>query len=140
MVAFLPVGTEVNVVVIRDGKEKTLKVTLEEMTDEAVAAGPGVEPEEMKEGLGLTVQGITPEIAEKMELDSTKGVLISGIEPASPAAEAGLRQGDVILEVDRKIVEDVSSLSKILEDTKDKKSVLFLVNRGGRTLFIAVKR
>jgi serine protease Do len=140
MVAYLPVGTDVDVVIIRDGKEKTVKVTLEEMTEEAAVAESGKEPEQLKGDLGLTVQNLTPEMAEKMNLNSTKGVVISAIEPASPAAEAGLRRGDVILEVDRKVIEDVDSLSGILEASKEKGSMLFLVNRGGRTIFIAVKR
>lgn len=140
MVAYLPVGTDVDVVIIRDGKERSMKVTLEEMTDETAAAGPAKEPEEMKGDLGLTVQNLTQEMAEKMDLNSTKGVVISGVEPASPAAEAGLRRGDVILEVDRKVVEDVASLSGILEAAGDKGSLLFLINRGGRTIFIAVKK
>jgi serine protease Do len=62
------------------------------------------------------------------------------VEPGSPAAEAGLRRGDVVLEVDRRKIENVEALSEILEKAKDKTSVLFLVNRGGRTIFIAVKR
>jgi serine protease Do len=140
MVAYLPVGTEVQVVVLRDGKEKTFKVTLEEMTDDTTEAGSMEERGGMRDELGLTTQNITPEIAQKMNLDSTKGVLVSGVQPASPAAEAGIRPGDVILEVDRRPVEDASVLKKILDETKEKKSILFLVNRGGRTIFIAVKR
>jgi len=140
MVAYLPVGTEIEVEVLRDGRVKTFKVTLKEMTDEAASAAAVKGPEEMKGDLGLTVQEMTPEIAGKLGLGSAKGVLISGVEPASPAAEAGLRRGDVVMEVDRKVIEDVKTLSKVLEETREKKSVLFLVNRGGRTIFIAVKR
>ncbi len=140
MVAYLPVGTEVKVVVLRDGKEKTFEVALEEMTDEAIASGPAEEDEEMKEELGFSVQNLTPELVKQLDLDSADGVLITLVEPGSQAAEAGLRRGDVILEVDRKKAEDIKALSKILDKAKDKKSVLFLVNRGGRTIFIAVKR
>jgi serine protease Do len=140
MVAYLPVGTVVKVVVLRDGKEKTFEVALEEMTDEAVASSPAEEDEEMKEELGFTAQNLTPELVKQLDLESADGVLIASVEPGSPAAEAGLRRGDVILEVDRKKIEDVKILSEILDKAKDKKSVLFLVNRGGRTIFIAVKR
>jgi len=140
MVAYLPVGTEVNVVIVRDGKEKTLKVTLEEMTEQAAAAESGSEPEKLKGDLGMTVQTLTPEIAKQMDLNLTKGVVISSVEPASPAAEAGLHSGDVILEVDRKVVEDVASLNELLGNSRDKGSLLFLINRGGRTIFVAVKK
>jgi serine protease Do len=137
MVAYLPVGTEVKVVFLRDGKEKTVEVALEEMTDEAVASGPVGKDEEMKEELGFTAQNLTPEIVEQLDLDSVDG---ASVEPGSPAAEAGLRRGDVVLEVDRRKIENVVVLSETLEKAKDKTSVLFLVNRGGRTIFIAVKR
>ncbi|UCF88355.1 MAG: PDZ domain-containing protein, partial [bacterium] len=62
MVAYLPVGSEVKVVVLRDGKEKTIQVTLEEMTDEAVASGPAAEDKKVKEEIGFTAQDLTPEI------------------------------------------------------------------------------
>ncbi|MDF1536710.1 MAG: DegQ family serine endoprotease [bacterium] len=140
MVAYLQVGTGVEVVALRDGKEKKFTVTLEEMTDEATPVGSFGEDKEMKGELGLTVQNITPEIAERLDLGTSRGVLVSGVEPGSPAAEAGLARGDVILEVDRQEVSDVAALSSVLEKSKDKASVLFLVNRGGRTIFIAVKR
>ncbi|MGD8353106.1 MAG: DegQ family serine endoprotease [Pseudomonadota bacterium] len=140
MVAFLPVGETVKVVVVREGKEKTFTVTLEEMTDEKAVSTPDSEDKMMKEDLGFTAQNLTPEIAEQLKLDVKTGVIISSIQPGSPAEEAGLRMRDVILEVDRNKVENVEDLSAYLEKTKDKKSVLFLVDRGGRTLFIAVKR
>ena len=140
MVAYLPVGTEVDVVVLRDGKEKKFTVVLEEMTDQATQVGSAQEEEEMKDELGLTVQNLSPEMAEKLDLDSPQGVIISSVEPTSPAAEAGLRRGDVILEVDQQEVADVQALSKVLESSRDKKSILFLVNRGGRTIFVAVKK
>jgi len=140
MVAYLPVGTEVKVVVLRNGKEKTFEVALEKMTDEVVVSGTETDTEEMKEELGFTAQNLTPELAEQLGLDSAEGVLIASVEPGSPAAEAGLRRGDVVLEVDRKKTKDINILSQVLEKAKDKKSVLFLVNRGGRTIFIAVKR
>ena len=140
MVAYLPVGTKVEVVVLRDGKEKTFNVTLEEMTEETAMAGPSGQPEKMEGDLGLTVQNLTPEMAREKGVDPAEGVVITGIEPASPAAESGLRTGDIILEVDRKPVNDAESLSRILKETSGKGSLLFLVNRDGRTIFLAVKR
>jgi len=140
MVAFLPVNTKVKVVVLREGKEKTIEVVLEEMTDETAVAGIPGQDKETKEELGFTTQNLTPELVDQLKLDSAEGVLIASVEPGSPAADAGLRRGDVVLEVDRKKVEDVKALSRVLENAKDRESVLFLVSRGGRTIFIAVKK
>ena len=140
MVAYLPVGNEVDVVVLRQGKEMTFSVTLEEMAEEGVMAKTGEPSEEVQGDLGITVQDITPEMAEKLNLKDTEGVIISDVESGSPAGEAGLRRGDVILEVGRKKVKDMASLSEIIEKDKDRKSLLFLVNRGGRTIFIAVSK
>ncbi len=140
MVAYLPVGTEVEVVVLREGKKKTFKIKLEEMTDEAQIADADKSSEKVHDEMGLTVQDLTPELAEKLNLDETRGAIITGVESGSPASEAGLRRGDVIIEVNRKQVMDVSSLTEILEANQDRKSLLFLINRGGRTIFIAVAK
>ncbi len=138
MVAYLPVGKEVEVVVIRGGKKKTFKVVLEQMEDEPVIAGKSLE--EHQEGLGLTVQDVTEQIAEQFNLKGTLGVLVSGVDPNGLAAEAGIRRGDVILEVNRSSVKDVKSMTEIFKRDKDKKSVLFLINRSGRTIFVALSK
>ncbi|UCF30748.1 MAG: DegQ family serine endoprotease [bacterium] len=140
MVAYLPVGTAVEVVVLRQGEEATFKVTLEEMTEEGQIAAVGEPSEEVQEDFGLTVQDITPEMADRLELTGTEGALVSNVESGSAADEAGLRRGDVILEVNRKKIKDVGALSEVLKAEKDKKSILFLVNRGGRTIFVAVSK
>jgi serine protease Do len=140
MVAYLPVGIEAKVVVLRDGKEKTFEVALEEMTEEAAASESTEDDKKTKAELGFTAQNLTPELIEQLNLNSSDGVVVVSVEPASPAAEAGLRRGDVILEADRKKIGDIKVLSEILEKAKDRQSVLFLVNRSGRTLFIAVKK
>jgi serine protease Do len=75
-----------------------------------------------------------------LNLKGTAGVLVSNVEPGGLAAEAGIRRGDVILEVNRSSVKDVKSMTEILERDKDRKSVLFLINRGGRTIFVALSK
>jgi serine protease Do len=89
--------------------------------------------------LGLTVQRVTPQIAESLGLDSTDGVVITSVEQGSPGDEAGLRRGDVIIEVDRKPIRDVKGLKDATAKIRDGKSVLFLVQRGETTLFLAMK-
>jgi serine protease Do len=68
-----------------------------------------------------------------------QGVLVSGVEPGSPADDAGLRRGDVIVEVNRKGVKDVEAYNKELKATGAAKSVLMLVRRGENTIFLALK-
>jgi serine protease Do len=120
---------------MRDGKRKTLKVQVGEMEDTSVArvetpTGPAV--------FGLRAQNLTPELAQQLGVDEVTGVVISEVESGSPAAQAGLRRGDVIVEVDRKPVKDVDDLTARLGSADD--SVLMLISRGDASLYVPMKR
>jgi serine protease Do len=134
LVARTPVDKRVRVKVIRDKKELTLPVTIGELKEEEVVASL-----KEKGDLGLTVQKLTPQIAESLGLDRTDGLVITAVEPGSPAEEAGLRRGDVILEIDRKPVKTIQDYRKAIEGAKKGKSLLFLVRRGETSLFLALK-
>jgi serine protease Do len=134
IVARTPVGKKVSVKVLRESKEVVLPLTIDELMEkEVIASVKG------KGRLGLTVQRVTPQIAESLGLDSTDGVVITSVEQGSPGDEAGLRRGDVIVEVDRKPIRDVKGLKDATAKIRDGKSVLFLVQRGETTLFLAMK-
>lgn len=134
LVAREKIGDDVPVVVMRDGSEETVTIQIAEMKDEEeVAAGE-------TEAYGVTVQNLTPEIAESLGIDlDVQGVLVSSVEPGSPAEEAGLRRGDVIVEVNRKPVKDVDAYAKELKEIGPGKTVLLLVRRGENTVFLALK-
>ncbi len=135
LVARTPVGKTVEVIVIRAGEEKTLAVTIAELEDDAT-------DQETAENdtLGLTVQPLTPEIAESLGLEEgTEGVVVSEVEPGSSADDAGLRRGDVILEVNRKPVDGLRSYRKALGEVGAGKAILLLVQRGGNTIFVPLK-
>jgi serine protease Do len=135
MVAREPIGKAVPIVVLRDGEEKSIDLEIAEMADDEIQVAKGE-----TEAFGLTVQNLTPEIAESLGLSrDLSGVLVSGVEPGSPAADAGLRRGDVILEVNRKPVGNVEAYSSQLGEAKTGKSVLLLVRRGENTVFLALK-
>lgn len=135
LVAQQTIGETVEVVVVRDGAEETLALDIGEMEDDEVQLA-GSESEEF----GLAVQNLTPEIAESLGLEpDTAGVLVSGVEPDTSAADAGLRRGDVILEVNRKPVANLEDYSALLKERKAGKSVLLLVRRGDNTVFLALK-
>jgi len=135
IVARTPVDKEVSVVVLRDGKEVNLSVTIGELKEEeeVLASAKG------KGDLGLTVQRVTPQIADSLGLDRAEGVVITMVELGSPAEEAGLRRRDVILEIDRKSIRKLSDYQKAITKIKKGKGVLFLVRRGETTLFLALK-
>jgi serine protease Do len=134
LVARTPVGKTVTVKVIRDKGTQSFSVKIGELKEEETPVAGGKE-----ESLGLTVQPLTPEIADSLGLDKdVEGVVVSGVEPDSSAEEAGMRRGDVILEVNREPVKDLSSYRKALKAGKGK-TVLFLVRRGENTIFLALK-
>jgi len=85
------------------------------------------------------VQTLTPEIAENLGVDETKGVIVTAVESGSAADEAGIRRGDVILEVNRQAVEDADAYKGALKKVEKGKNVLLLVRRGDNTIFLALK-
>jgi len=138
VVANTPIDQEVEVVVVRKGRRKKLSVDVG-LLEEPNYAQEDQGEEEGREELGLRFQTLTPELAEQLELEGEdRGVVVTDVDPEGPGADAGLRRGDVILEVDRHEVQDVAQLQERLE--KSDKSVLMLIRRGEATLFVPVKR
>jgi len=136
LVARTPVGKSVKVRVVRDKSTDTFSIKIAELKEEEAAeAATG-----STEDLGLTVQTLTAELAENLGIDrDLKGVVVTQVEPGGPASDAGLRRGDVILEVNRQAVKDVAAYRKAIGAAGKGKSVLFLVRRGDNTIFLAVK-
>jgi len=128
--------TDVNVVVIRDGVPLTLNVRIAVLkdSDQKLAGQDAAE-----DPLGLQGQDITPELAHSMGLETEEGVLVSDVIAGQGAAEAGIKRGDVITEIDRKPVKNMAEYSHSLGVIKKGRTVLFLIRRGGTTIYIAVK-
>jgi serine protease Do len=127
-------GTTVQVKILRDGKEITLPLSVGEMKENEVIAS-------RQEGdLGLTVQPVTPEIAQSLGLDRAEGLVITEVKPGSAADEAGLRAGDLIAEINRRPVKNLADYNREMARNEKTKSVLLLVRRGQSSLFLALKR
>jgi serine protease Do len=128
--------TDVSIDVIRDGKEKSIQVEIGTMPQNQETLSP-----ENTEGWGMAVQDMTPDLARKLNMNSDEeGVVISGVKPGSPAAEAGLRAGDLIKEVNRKRIKDLDDYNEAIQKTAKGDGVLLLVKRGDGTLFVVLKK
>jgi len=134
IVARTPVAKKVRMKVVREKNEVVLGVAVGELKDEEVVASA---PE--KGELGLTVQRLTPQIAESLGLEKSEGVVVSAVEPGSAADEAGIRRGDVLMEIDRRPIRNLDEYRKSIAAIKKGRGVLFLVRRGESTLFLALK-
>jgi serine protease Do len=135
VVAKTDVGKDVEVHILRQGKAQTLTVTVAAMPEETsvVAAKP-----DLSEQLGMTVGDVTPDVARRMGLSDIRGVLVAEIDPSGPAAEAGLREGDIILEVNRRGIHDTEEYLEALQNRADD-TILLLVARDDNTLYVALK-
>lgn len=134
VVAETGVGAEVDVTVIRDGRRKTYKAKIAELKDgdaESIQASSGA--------LGMGVEEITPELAEKLGLEEPGGVVITGITGDGPASESGLKVGDVVIQINRMDVKTLSDYNKLVSDIQEGETVLLLIRRGGNTLFFTLE-
>jgi serine protease Do len=137
-VAQMAPGSTVKMTVVRDGKEQAINVTLAERQangsegEQADGGGNG------SGAFGMSVEPLTRERAQELGIATASGVLIAEVQPGGRAAEAGLRAGDVILEVDRKPVNTPDALKAALHEGA--KPALLLVHRGQATVYLTIDR
>ncbi|MCP9495085.1 MAG: DegQ family serine endoprotease [Pyrinomonadaceae bacterium MAG19_C2-C3] len=136
-------GAQVTFTVRRDAGEQQFRATLGERPTETARGGSATPernnaaPETGK--LGITVQPLTPELARDMDLrDGTQGLIVANVDPDSPAAEAGLRKGDILEEVNGQQVRLTTDLRTAL-DRSPNRPLLMLIRRGENTVFVTVR-
>ena len=134
-VAALSPGTDVNLTISRDGSQHQIRARLEPLTGQ---------PSEQSSGgggggqLGVTVEPLTPNLAAQLGLSrATNGVVIDSVDPDGPATDAGLQQGDVIQEVNRRPVRSASDLNDALGKSGNRPPLL-LIDRGGQRTYVPV--
>jgi serine protease Do len=133
-----PVGRACTLKVIRDGREQALEVRVAEMpsenaTDRTLNAG-------VRKWLGLSFAEVTGALRKKYAIDDseTAGLIVIEADPAGSAAAAGLREGDLVLQINNTKLTDLDGLQDLIASEKSDASWLFLVRRQGRTFFIGV--
>jgi serine protease Do len=135
-VASLKPGTKATLTIARDGREQALSATLAELPSGAAPAEPTGDAEN-RSGAGLAVEPLTPQTARQLGIDAGDGLLVTNVDPAGPAADAGFRRGDVIQEVDGNKVESAAALRRQLASAGDRPA-LVLVRRGEASLFFTL--
>ncbi len=133
-IALTPPGTKVKLLVLRDGKKKLLVVKIGEKPGETTVAG--IRHGILKK-LGLSIQDLTPELAEQFGYKEGQGVLVSEVEPGSPAERAGIRAGFLIEEVNRVRVHNVKECMEALR--KSKRRVLLRLTDGEFTRYVVIR-
>lgn len=150
LVGDAPVGSSATLTILRAGKEMTLTARLDELKSET-ADTPDLSPTQPEREdtptsagpLGLKTSPVTPQLTRRFGLKATTGLVIVSVEPNSPAAEAGLRPGDVIERVAQTPVTSAAQLQSTVNDilnrqTGDEKSVALYVNSRGERRYIVV--
>ena len=134
LIASKDVGDKVALEILREGKTKTIKLTLEQMPDDADKMISGTAKEDNIEKYGINVSNITPELTEKFDLDKDD----TGIVVTATEKESSFKVGDIIQRVDNKKVKDVDEFKKQL-DKIDKEYFLVLIKRDGNTFFLTIE-
>lgn len=138
-------GEQVSLTVLRNGAEQKIQATLGERPTQIArnedgtprGAEDNATPETNK--LGLAVEPLTPELARQLEVkQGAQGLVVSEVAPDSPAADAGLRKGDIIEEVNGQQVRAASDIRTAI-DRSQGRPVLMLINRGGSTAYVPVR-
>jgi serine protease Do len=137
IVGRVPVGHSATLTVIRNRARREIPIRITASHEEQLAAAKtGGGPR----ALGLTVKPVDTALAHQLKLAEAAGVFVAAVEPGGRGAAAGLREHDVIMEVDRLPVKDLDGWQRAIDRTASDKVMLLLVRRNQGTVFITVRR
>jgi serine protease Do len=136
LVAEVPVGQDVKLKVLREGKARTITAVVGELKDETPETRAEAPEQDL---LGLALQPLTPDLAKQLGIPAKKGLVVTGVEPGAPGEEAGLKRGDVILEAAQKPVASVEQFAALAGKLKPGEGLLLLVQRKDGTIFAVIK-
>ena len=138
-VAQMAPGSTAKLTVVRDGKEQSFNMTLaERKAADSERGAEGGARSDRSGGFGMGVEPLTRDRAQELGIQASSGVLVSEVQPGGRAADAGLRPGDVITEVDRRPVSDPDALRAALKDGT--RPALLLVQRGQAPVYLTLDR
>jgi serine protease Do len=137
-VAMIQPDTTVNLEVLRDGDRRKMSVKIGSLPSEV--AVDATERKALESEWGMSVQTIDPQLAEQLKVEPNGGVVVTTVDPNSPAAAAGIRPGTIIRQVNRQDVANAADFARAIGELNDADSLLLLVEREGRTQYVVVKK
>ena len=123
--------------ITRDGKEMTLQVKIAKL--EFPDATSLWSEQTSQRRWGMELEDLTPDLARQLGAKSETGVVVAGVEPGSPADNASVQRGDIILEVNRQPVKSVDDVREKIEKARGKDSLLLLAQREGKSFYVVLK-
>jgi serine protease Do len=128
-------GQKIDLKILRDGKDKNIEVELGELNPKKQALAEG---KSQYSDIGMQVANIVPELMSQYHLNKDiSGVIVTAVNPQGPAAEVGIREGDVIMKVNRKDIKSVEDFDREVSKVDTGGNLLFLLKRGNANLFVA---
>lgn len=137
-VALLPPGSKATLDIIREGREKKIQVTIGEQPSGFSSTGKVSKEKETLDKYGLTLQELTQELAEKFDYKEKSGLIISDVQPGSPADFAGLKPGYLVEEIDKTKVQSLGDLKKALGQGGKSGKVLLRVRFGDYSTYVVL--
>lgn len=135
-VALISPGSREELIILRNGKQKRLNITIGKLSEENKLAT--AEPSQSTEEIGLSVQTLTPQLAKQFNAKPGEGVLVTGVQPGSIAAMGGIEASMIILQVNQKPVKNVAEFKRAFKESSQQKHVLLLVRKGNVQQFFAL--
>jgi serine protease Do len=129
MIAGINVGEVAKVEVFRDRKRKTFSIKLAKRDDARLKARAVPEERQEEEELGIRVADLTAEMAQRFNIEDMTGVVVIGVASDSTGAEAGILMGDIIKEINHRVIESVDDYKTALQKVKAGESVNFFIWR-----------
>jgi serine protease Do len=136
IVAALPVGKTVAVRIVREGQERNLEIVPGERKDLREIAAGG----KLVDQMGMTLQEITPEMARNLGLPDKGGLVITKVNPNSPADEGGLKSGDIILNINRTKIQAMKDFTDELTRSAKAETIMLLIKREDHTMFVTIRK
>lgn len=137
-VALIEPGSKATLEIIRDGREKKIQVTIGEQPSSFSTTGKTMKTQETLDKYGLTLQELTPELAEKFDYKTGSGLIVSNVQPGSAADVAGLKPGYLVEEVDKVKIKNLEDLKKVTAGAGKSGKILLRVRFGEFSTYVVL--